>query len=213
MVKKINEEIAPSIVGKVGSVTTLTLSNYLHIWGYWYRKNKKAIFFDGHERADVVAYRKEWSKRMMNYIEQSDIYEGADMDVILPPKLEDGKKKIAFVTHDESTFYANDGKNDLWLEDGENYIRKKSAGLSIMISKFQCPCHGTIKASGLTSREIFKAGTDRQGWWTSADMVRQLKTNVIKVFDELHPGCTGVFLFDHSSNMAHMQTMPWLLVV
>ena len=122
------------------------------------------------------------------------------MDVILPPKLEDGKKKIVFVTHDESTFYANDGKNDLWLEDGENYIRKKSAGLSIMISEFQCPCHGTMKASGLTSREIFKAGTDRQVWWTSADMVRQLETNVIKVFDELHPGCTGVFLFDHSSN-------------
>ena len=68
MVKIINEEIAPSIVGKVGSVTTSSLSNYLYIWGYWYRKkNKKAIFFDGHERADVVAYRKEWSKIMMNY--------------------------------------------------------------------------------------------------------------------------------------------------
>ena len=31
-------------------------------------------------------------------------------------------------------------------------------------------------------------------------MRRQLETSVIKVFHELHPGCTGVFLFDHSSN-------------
>ena len=199
MVKKINEEIAPSIVGKVGTVCISTLSKYLHIWGYSFRKNKKGVFYDGHEREDVVAYRNVWSKRMMQYIERSDIYEGEEMDAV-PPRLEEGQKKIVFVTHDESTFYANDGKTDLWLKEGENYIRKKGAGLSIMISEFQCPCHGTMKASGMTSREIFKAGTDRQGWWTSVDMVRQLETSVIKVFDQLHPGCTGVFLFDHSSN-------------
>ena len=59
MVKTINEEIAHSIVGKVGSVSVTTLSRYIHIWGYSYRKNKKAIFNDGHERP-VAAYREEW---------------------------------------------------------------------------------------------------------------------------------------------------------
>ncbi len=40
---------------------------------------------------------------------------------------------MIFVTHDECTFYANDGKNDIWLEEGENYIRKKKVGASIMV--------------------------------------------------------------------------------
>jgi len=137
---------------------------------------------------------------MMDYMARSDCYEGENQDQIIPPKLAEGVSKVVFVTHDESTFYANDGKNDLWLEHGENYIRKKGAGQSIMVSEFQCPCHGTMRSANWTSRRLFKAGTDREGWWTSSHMVKQLEEDAIKLFDLLHPGCTAVFLFDNSSN-------------
>ncbi|KAI9329106.1 hypothetical protein BD770DRAFT_477956 [Pilaira anomala] len=195
----IDEEIVPSLLGVTGNICATTLSNYLYEWGYAYRKNEKAIFFDGHERTDVVEYRDAWSKRMVDYMERSEFYEGEDMEKVLQPVLEDGEKKIVFVTHDESTFYANDGKREFWLKEDENYIRKKGQGSSIIVSEFQCPCHGTMRHGDKTSREYFKAGGDREGWWTYKHMVKQLK-DVINLFEILHPGCIAVFLFDNSSN-------------
>ena len=114
--------------------------------------------------------------------------------------LEEGEKKLVFVTQDESTFYANDDKDTLWMSKDENYIRKKGPGSSIMVSEFQCPCHGTMRIRGWSSRKLFKAGESRDGWWTSKDMVAQLKDHVIGQFESLHPDCRAVFLFDNSSN-------------
>lgn len=200
ILKFIETDIIPSYLGVTGNVGKTTLSKYLYEWGYSYRKNKKTIFFDGHERPDVIKYREEWSARMIKYMERSEFYEGDNQEVILEPVLEEGIKKIVFVTHDESTFYANDGKSDFWLLDDENYIRKKGQGSSIMISEFQCPCHGTMRSAGWTSRRVFEAGKGREGWWTYKHMVEQLKDDAIKLFELLHPGCTAVFLFDNSSN-------------
>lgn len=182
------------------TVSLTTLSNYLYEWGYQYRKNKREIFFDDHEREDVVAYRNVWSQRMVEYMGRSDFYEGDQLENVVPPKLQEGEQKIVFVTHDESTFYANDGKNDLWLQEGENYIRKKVAGQSIMVSEFQCPCHGTMRIKNWTSRQLFKAGTNREGWWSYTNMVQQLENDAIPLFESLHPGCQAVFLFDNSCN-------------
>jgi hypothetical protein len=51
-----------------------------------------------------------------------------------------------------------------------------------------------------TSRQLFKAGTHREGWWTYKDKIKQLKEDAIYVFENLHPGCQGVFLLNNSSN-------------
>lgn len=198
--KFIDDEIIPSFLGVKGTVSIFTISKYLHEWGYLYRKNKRALFFDGHEREDVVNYRTNWAKRMLEYMERSEFYQGDDQEEVLEPLLKENEQKIVFVTHDESTFYANDGKEDLWLMDGENYIRKKGTGSSIMVSEFQCPCHGTMKIKAWTSRKLFKAGEGRDGWWTHKDMVKQLEEDVLGLFESLHPNCTAVFLFDNSSN-------------
>ncbi|KAG1439609.1 hypothetical protein G6F46_013942 [Rhizopus delemar] len=53
--KFIDEVVIPSKLGVIMQpVPESTVSNYLHEWGYAYRKNKKTIYFDGHEREDVV---------------------------------------------------------------------------------------------------------------------------------------------------------------
>lgn len=103
---------------------------------------------------------------MLEYMEKSEFYEG-DSEVVIEPILLEWDQKIVFVTSDESTFYANDGKNDLWLMKEENYIRKKGTGSSIMVSEFQCPCHGTMRSAGWTSRKLFKAGGLTSAWCSS----------------------------------------------
>jgi hypothetical protein len=56
-----------------------------------------------------------------------------------------------------------------------------------------------MRLDGATSRKLFFAGANRDGYWTSKDMMAQL-TQVIPLFEALHPNCEGVFIFDQSSN-------------
>jgi len=109
--------------------------------------------------------------------------------------LENEEKELVFVTHDECVFYAHDAQGGLWLKDGEQILRKKGQGKSLMISGFMCPCHGVVS---LKSLEI---GKNSEGYWTSAHMVNHLK-EAITAFQSIHPGSQGLFMFDQSSNHA-----------
>jgi hypothetical protein len=161
------------------------------------------LFFDGHEREEHVEYRNEWSKRIMEYREYSETYSYEDVSIVVPPTLPPNVKQHVFVTHDESTFYANDHQQYAWLEESESFILPKSQGRSIMISEFHCPCHGTMRAvingKAVTSRVVFYPGAAYQGYWTSEHMIAQLQ-DVLELFKLLHTGMVGVFLFDQSSN-------------
>lgn len=177
-------------------MTKLTILSFKTIIG-------KVIYFDGHEREDVVAYRKLWSKRMMQYYDYSEKYDDVDPSVVTLPDLSTGIKQHVFVTHDESTFYANDFQKYAWVGNNESYCLPKSEGRSIMISEFQCPCHGTMRGlvdgRSLTSRKIFYPGAQYEGYWKSSHMQAQL-ADVVLLFNFLHPGMVAVFLFDQSSN-------------
>ena len=81
----------------------------------------------------------------MQYREISETYSYDDVSIAIPPVLPANVKQHVFVTHDESTFYANDHQQYAWLEENENFIPLKSQGRSIMISEFYCPCHGTMR--------------------------------------------------------------------
>jgi hypothetical protein len=129
----LEEKIIPDVIGGAGQVSERTIKNYMHVWGYRFRKNNKDIYFDGHEREDVKICRQGWSKRMMDYKKQMDSYTGEYEETVVPPT-NNQLQKIVMVTHDESTFYAHDGKDTVWLLDDEHPILKKGQGLSIMVS-------------------------------------------------------------------------------
>ncbi|KAG2216059.1 hypothetical protein INT45_012960 [Circinella minor] len=195
--KYIDRELTPTKLGVLGNVCLMTLRNYLHKWGYTYRPNKKDMYFDGHERPAVVEYRIPWAKRIMEYKKLMKEYTD---DTIIEPKLEPGQQELVLVTQDESTFYVNDSKRDMWLKQDENLLRKKNPGMSIMVSEFQCVCHGTMHIKGWMSRKTFCAGQNRDGYWQHGDLLEQLESDVIPLFEALHPGAKGVFIFDQSAN-------------
>ena len=88
------------------------------------------MYVDGHKREDVVAYRQAWAKRMMGYKKQMETYSGEIEEIVTPPLLHSDQKQIVMVTYDESTFYANDGKQQIWIAEGETVLRKKTLGQS-----------------------------------------------------------------------------------
>jgi hypothetical protein len=128
----------------------------------------------------------------------------------LPPMcLECGKTEIIWITHDESTFYPNEGMSFFWMENGKKKILPKTKGSSIMISGFMCPCHGFMSAMidgrMIRSYTVFHCGTNRDGWFTNADLVKQLD-DCAALFKHLHPDKDIHVFFDNS--MTHRARAP-----
>jgi len=193
-----------------------TARNWLKKMGFIYINVRKGVFIDGHERPDVIAYRntfinqfKELSKRFVIFHEDGT-WEKPD----LPP----GQKPLVFITHDESTFNANDGKRRIWAENGKQPLRPKSKGKGIMVSAFLTP-GGILKIpDNISNAELLanplwpkdEAGNPereairyleygKDNYWTGEKMVRHTK-DVIPFVRYAFPGCEGLFAFDNASN-------------
>jgi hypothetical protein len=188
-------------------ISTRTASKWLHQLGYHCRETSKGIYVDGHERPDVVQYRGYFCRLMMGL--KRKIATITDADVI-QPDLQPNEKELVLVVHDECTFAAHDGRKYIWVEDGKPPLRPKGDGHVIMVSQFLCACHGSLtisfeeaKTLGLdftTAGEIIYPGKHKDGYWTNQDLVNQLQTKAIPLFNYLHPNKTAIFAFDNSQN-------------
>ena len=80
---------------------------------------------DGHEHEDSVKYQDEV---FLPAIAQFETWmaklEGPELKKIMP-ELEEGTRRIIIQYHDECCFHANDEARNLWLQPGEQLLRKK----------------------------------------------------------------------------------------
>jgi hypothetical protein len=65
---------------------------------------------------------------------------------LIPDALLPGEKPLVVVTHDESTFNANEEMQQLWMFNVKPSLRPKSTGKGIIVSGFFKPC-GVLKVS------------------------------------------------------------------
>jgi hypothetical protein len=109
----IQEELLPKIgVARRKNISLMTATRWLNVLGYSFQQHHKGIYYDGHEREDVVQYRKEFLEKMFEYEKYMSKFDGEFMDQICPYLLE-GEKEVILVVHDECIFYSNDGKRAL----------------------------------------------------------------------------------------------------
>ena len=143
--------------------------------------SKKGMYLDGHERADVVEYRKKFLKEMEEHLKRMPVYVGDEMEVRIMPELPESVRPQIMVVHDESCFQSNDGGKTGWFDENHRQIRPKGAGKSLMVSAFLCECHGFLRLSDeqraqhpevqyYDSTEIIKPGCNSEGYWTNADL-------------------------------------------
>jgi hypothetical protein len=103
--------------------------------GFEYKEYRRGVYFDGHERDDVVDYRKEFLEKMkelvflyinlfgivhlfsglisiilFRYERLMPLFEGEDLNIRTDPDISSGESLHILVTHDESLFHANDGR-------------------------------------------------------------------------------------------------------
>ena len=182
----IEEILLPKMMGCTkDTISEKTCQTYMRMLGYKYNERKKGVYYDGHERPDVVAYRKEWVKRMFMYRKYMKDFDGDMLEIVSEPQLKPGEKELVQVTHDECHFYANDGQRRIWTRKDEDILRPKHMGRSIMVSAFLCPCHGLLQLSEKQQQEnphvkhmeafvIRSIQTD--GYWKSEHMLDQVWT-------------------------------------
>jgi hypothetical protein len=118
-------------------------------------------------------------------------------------------KRRHLVTHDESTFNANDGSSYSWKKGGSEWLKPKSRGKGIMISDFLCAAIGRLsyydntEGKRVYATEIIKYGSGKsdEGWWNAEKMVEQTR-KAIDIFNTAFPNDIAVFAFDNSSGHA-----------
>jgi hypothetical protein len=176
----------PKLIGhiKKDTISEKTCRNYMHLWGYRYDERRKGIYYDGHERSDVIEYRNKWLERMFRYKKSMKEFDSDTLDVVLEPQLEPGEKEIVQITHDECHFYANDGRRRIWIGEEEDILRPKHMGRSIMVSAFLCPCHGLLKLSDeqmqmnphIKHKNAYVLRSiQTDGYWTLEHMMEQVR--------------------------------------
>ena len=161
--------------------------------GFTWGDIKKGIFLDGHEREDVVEYRKIFVDTMhalLPYMVEFHVN-----GTIKPKEYPEdcrvggpGRRPVILITHDESIFSANDGRHQTWIKENGTYLRPKGKGKGIMVSDFLLPWarlnlnslskerQEELVSSGvpLEAAVLFEYGKE-EGYWDSEKLWNRLK--------------------------------------
>ena len=158
--------------------------------GFQPSQTHKGVYIDGHERADVVDYRKLYFHKL-EVLETTHAppprYSGDPVSV--RQEEDEGKKQLVLIFHDESTFHSNDGQGWLWAEVGKQPICPKGQGEGIMVSDFIDEHNGFLQLTdyeyeqarsshrGLwkEARYLLKYGSASEGYWNSENFMRQVE--------------------------------------
>jgi hypothetical protein len=143
------QEVQDQLGPKKRVISLRTAQRWLGQLEWRYGKPRRGMFVDGHERDDVVEYRKdfvrqwsEYEKRMVTYDNNGDVFSTpTGFPVPQGPRFQ-----LHLITHDESIFTANDRRKTKWThEELDSNPERKGEGASVMVSDFLVPEWGRLK--------------------------------------------------------------------
>ena len=171
------------------SISTETARRWLHSFGFSQVHHQKGVYFDGHERQDVIQHRREFVSTLF---ELDKITITADN---LHPVCPANVRPLIRVVHDESTFYANCDQSYYWGDSQTSVLKQKSLGNSIMVSDFIDECDGYLEFNGNKARVMIEVHKD--GYFNNNSLMIQVE-NAVKIFEAKYPHARGLFLFDNA---------------
>ena len=170
----IEQEVFPSIgIERKKTISDNTARAWLKHFGWEFRIEKKDVYYDGHERPDVIEYRQEFLHEISEMEKWMPKPSNDDIMILEEPVLNVNEKRHILITHDESIFYANDGKKTFWGPAGHQPLRKKGTGLSLHVSDFLTEVDGRLKFEEEEACVMMKPGVNRDGWWKTDDLIKQ----------------------------------------
>ena len=132
------------------TITERTACNWLKKLSWRYEEKRNGMYIDGHEREDVVQYRKAFVARWKEYEKRFHTWDHNGNPLPLPTgfPVPGARFHLILITHDESTFYQNDERKTHWAHASSTPTPKqKGNGQSLMVSDFLTVewgrlCHG-----------------------------------------------------------------------
>lgn len=214
----LNSELLP-VVGNhhpkaPKKVSTTTATRWLHKLGFSPSSTKKGVYIDGHERQDVVDYRKLFLRKMEILETTHAQPPQASDEARVITEFDSSKKQLVMIYHDESVFHSNEDQGWAWAEKWGQQIKPKGQGRGIMISDFIEEYNGylcfddteyeTAKCTNPNVKKeahfLLKYGTDNEGYQDSNKFMQQVKEAVaIAEFKYPSENYNLLFLFDQSS--------------
>ena len=168
-----------------------TSRRWLHELGFSRVHHQKGVYFDGHDRQDVMEYRINFLARKAGYDERSITFDG------IVPQLQDGERPLIRVVHDESTFNANCDQSYFWGDEGTNVLRQKSLGAGIMVSDFIDEVNGYVRLEDGSQEARLYLETQKEGYFNNDHLLKQVE-HTIDIFEKVNPNARGLFLFDNA---------------
>ncbi len=141
-----------------------TVSLWLHDLGFSYQQHTKGVYFDGHERPDVVADREAYLERLMLLEKRTWHYHSPSPDPTLRP--------VIRIYHDESTYYSNADQSFHWSDGSQLVLKQKSLGQAIMVSEFVEEVGGLLEHEGEKASLLLEHQTD--GYFTNTMLISQV---------------------------------------
>ena len=131
------------------SIAERTARRWLAGLGWRYGKLKDGMYIDGHEREDVVEYRRQFVARWKENERRFHQWDNDGNELPRPNGFPVpgalGRFRLIPVTHDESVFYQNDERKTAWVHNSDKAKPKpKGDGQSIMVSDFLTPDWGRL---------------------------------------------------------------------
>ena len=174
-------ELFPRIHTKATQgVSIRTARRWLHREGFRFTEHRKALYFDGHKRSDVVEYQqgvfipqmKHHRCRIVEYV-VGDVQKER-----IKPVENYVECHLVLASHDESTTQANDGKKKSWVHDNEHALKKKGVGRGIHQSDVICSTVGWVKEAS----HSLEYGKNYEGYWTGELFVKQVSRGRVKMW-------------------------------
>ena len=146
--------------------------------GFEVIKDGKGIYIDGHERYDVVEYRKLFLHSMvrLGFLNNQNAPTPEAAQCLPSTSACDSQaiqsERKVFIFHDESIFNTYDDQKVQWGRSDMQTIRPKGKGSGIMVSDFIEESMGFLNFSDDSgkkniARVLLEYGGNREGYWTS----------------------------------------------
>ncbi|CAF1542252.1 unnamed protein product [Adineta ricciae] len=105
----------------------------LRKWGARFEPNTKRPYFEGHDRADVVAHRNQFVDYLLNHKDKYYTVTSGDDPRWTAPR---ARTRKILICHDESTFRTGEVRAKRWVMDKSAPFYSKGNGRSVMVSDF-----------------------------------------------------------------------------
>ena len=119
-------------------ISVRTARRWLHKLGFEQVSSKKGIYIDGHERTNVVEYRKLYLKRLdilaSTHLPPPLCSDELSTHASQPPLRTDElspHRELVLIFHDKSIYHSNDDQGWMWGEKGKTVLKPKGQGWGI----------------------------------------------------------------------------------